>query len=85
MIQRSLFAQLKESQDGELPGVVDSSNQLKCGACGLPGHMRTNRTCPYFRESSPTSPSNDDESPIDEEGSPGNTLFIFLFFDINFW
>ena len=27
------------------------SKQLKCGACGSIGHMRTNKNCPLYQES----------------------------------
>lgn len=48
------------SSQGILP--PSSGSQLKCGACGLVGHMRTNRTCPFFQEpvlsaAIPSSPS----------------------------
>ena len=29
----------------------EDPNAIKCGACGLMGHMRTNRSCPMFDES----------------------------------
>ena len=60
-------------------GPASGSTQLKCGACGLPGHMRTNRTCPFFQEllptassPSPLSPKIKDESPT-QDSAPGMT------------
>ena len=32
--------------------VVQSFISLTCGACGMTGHIRTNRTCPLYREQS---------------------------------
>lgn len=30
--------------------------QLKCGACGAIGHMRTNKTCPLYQPAAPIPP-----------------------------
>lgn len=30
-------------------------HQLKCGACGAIGHMRTNKNCPNYQEANPAS------------------------------
>jgi len=39
--------------DGSLP---NSNVQLTCGACGMIGHMRTNRNCPFYNEDYPKKP-----------------------------
>lgn len=31
--------------------------QLKCGACGEIGHMRTNKNCPLYQDANPSSVS----------------------------
>lgn len=31
-------------------------HQLKCGACGQIGHMRTNKECPLYHRAGPTAP-----------------------------
>ncbi|KAL6063601.1 Transcription initiation factor TFIID subunit 1 [Balamuthia mandrillaris] len=46
----------KRLETGNLDGTLPTSGiTLQCGACGMIGHMRTNRNCPYFKEPSPTS------------------------------
>ncbi len=47
--QRELKERMKE---GNLDGssVGGASAQLVCGACGMTGHMRTNRICPRYQE-----------------------------------
>lgn len=81
--QKTLAAQLKKEEDAAISSPVPTtSNQLKCGACGLPGHMRTNRTCPMFIEptlsSSPTSlsPKVKEEAPP-QDNAPGTNLVCF--------
>lgn len=41
-------AVLSTSTSTPFAAVVDKNIQIKCGACGQIGHMRTNRVCPYF-------------------------------------
>jgi hypothetical protein len=48
---------------GEASGEGESS--IRCGACGLPGHMRTNRNCPLYDE--PLLPSEDGDGDSEEE------------------
>jgi len=38
------------SRDGTLSSMDGANNQLVCGACGMLGHMRTNRNCPKYTE-----------------------------------
>ncbi len=63
--QRSLALQLKEGDaNPEKATAMASSSQLKCGACGMVGHMRTNRTCPLYTSlNAPPTPL----TPIQEE------------------
>jgi Protein of unknown function (DUF3591)/Bromodomain/Zinc knuckle len=35
---------------GQMPEVEPGKEGLQCSACGLPGHMRTNRSCPMYSE-----------------------------------
>merc|ERR1712137_1264326 len=46
--QKTLQERLINGEEDNLPQTTSVS--LKCGACGMPGHMRTNRTCPVFSE-----------------------------------
>lgn len=64
--QKTLAAQLKKEEDSSItsPTPISTSNQLKCGACGLPGHMRTNRTCPMFIEPNAPIVSSPSPSPL---------------------
>jgi hypothetical protein len=49
--QRILAERLAEgNRDGTLSQTEGTNNQLVCGACGMVGHMRTNRNCPYYTE-----------------------------------
>ncbi|KAK3745312.1 hypothetical protein QZH41_017177 [Actinostola sp. cb2023] len=34
-----------------------ASIKLKCGACGAIGHMRTNKNCPLYQDTNPSSVS----------------------------
>lgn len=90
--QKSLAAQLKKEEDSAnaSPVPTTTSTQLKCGACGLPGHMRTNRTCPMFIESNTPSissppPSASLSPKVKEEVIPQETVAPGICFNTFFY
>ncbi|XP_064607804.1 transcription initiation factor TFIID subunit 1-like isoform X1 [Liolophura sinensis] len=46
----------KKKKKKETPSVKVRQSQLKCGACGQIGHMRTNKECPLYHRAGPTAP-----------------------------
>lgn len=48
--QESLREKLVQGDEQEATPATVAAPQMTCSACHLPGHMRTNRTCPVYSE-----------------------------------
>ena len=53
--------------------------QLKCGACGQIGHMRTNKECPLYQKAAPSAPvavamTEEQEEEIERSALPDDEL-----------
>jgi len=48
--QRALKKAMIDGDTSSTPTSSTANSALTCGACGMPGHMRTNRMCPLFDE-----------------------------------